>query len=112
MYADADFDGLFTKEDAEDPTSVRSRAGWIITLGDVPVTWKSKLMTAIALSTMEAEYMALSFGMRELIGNRQLIQEIQKNMQIIRSQISEISKVFEDNEAALKHAGCILPSSN
>ena len=109
LYADADFAGLFTKEDAEDPTSVRSRAGWLVTLGDIPVIWKSKLMTEIALSTMEAEYMALSFGMRELIGNRQLIQEIQKHIDIPRNPISNVSRVFEDNEAALKQAGTTLP---
>jgi len=109
MYADADFAGLFSKEEAEDPINVRSRAGWIVTLGGVPVIWKSKLMTEIALSTMEAEYMALSFGMRELVGNRQLIEEIQRNTKIPRNRISRVSKVFEDNEAALKHAGTILP---
>jgi len=109
MFADADFAGLFTKEEAHDPSSVRSRAGWIVTLGGVPVTWKSKLMQEIALSTMEAEYMALSLGMRELIGNRKLIKEIEENGGIKRNSVSKISKVYEDNHAALKHAVTALP---
>ena len=53
LYADADFAGLFAVEDKEDPVCVRSRTGWLLTLGGVPVTWSSKLQTEIALSTME-----------------------------------------------------------
>ena len=43
LYADADFAGLFAVEDKEDPVCVRSRTGWLLTLGGVPVTWSSKL---------------------------------------------------------------------
>jgi hypothetical protein len=39
---------------------VRSKTGYVICLTICPVLWKSKLQTEIALSTMEAEYVALS----------------------------------------------------
>ena len=38
MFADADFAGLWNIEDAADPSSVKSRTGYIITLGGIPVT--------------------------------------------------------------------------
>jgi hypothetical protein len=41
-----------------------------------PLTWGSKLQTQIALSTMEAEYIALSLAMRELIRLRELLKNI------------------------------------
>jgi hypothetical protein len=55
-YVDADFAGLYGKEDSQDPTCVRSRTGYIITLGDNPVVWSSKLQLEIAYCTQEAEH--------------------------------------------------------
>ena len=42
-----------------------------------PLTWVSKLQSQISLSTMKAEYSALSQSMRELIGIREFIKDIQ-----------------------------------
>ena len=109
LYADADFAGLFSVEDPEDPIFVKSRTGWMVTLGGVPVTWSSKLQTEITLSTMEAEYIALSTGMRELVGARKLLKELTEKCKIKRETVSKVSKVYEDNEAALKHAVTALP---
>ena len=67
MHCDADFAGLWGFENPQDPAVARSRAGWIIWVGGCPVIWGSKLMNQIALSTMESEYYALSYGMKELI---------------------------------------------
>jgi Reverse transcriptase (RNA-dependent DNA polymerase) len=66
-YVDANFAGVFNTEDAADPRSVRSRTGFILTLGDVPILWKSQLQPQIALSTMEAEYIALSTALHSLL---------------------------------------------
>ena len=109
LYADADFAGLYTVEDSEDPVCVKSRTGWVVTLGRVPVTWGSKLQTEIALSTMEAEYIALSTGMRELVGSRKIIAEITLHGAIKRNAVSRVSRAYEDNMAALKHAVMKLP---
>jgi hypothetical protein len=43
-----------------------SCTGYVICIANSPVIWKSKLQTEIALSTMEAEYMALSSSCRNL----------------------------------------------
>ena len=109
LYADADFAGLFSVEDPEDPTSVKSRTGWVVTFRGMPVTWSSKLQSEIALSTMEAEYIALSTGMRELVGIRKIVNEITIRCKIKREETSRVSRVYEDNEAALKHAVTALP---
>jgi hypothetical protein len=45
MFADADFAGLWNIENPDDSISVRSRTGFIISLGGTPVTWSSKLQT-------------------------------------------------------------------
>ena len=65
-YVDADFAGTWSVEDDQEPTSVKSRSGHLITFMGCPLLW-SKMQTQIALSTMEAEYIALSNSMRDLI---------------------------------------------
>jgi Reverse transcriptase (RNA-dependent DNA polymerase) len=57
-------------EDHQDPVCVRSRTGYCLTLDSCPVLWVSKLQTEIALSTVEAEYIALSQSMRDLLPMR------------------------------------------
>jgi hypothetical protein len=60
-YPDADFAGLWNRDKKQDPHCVCSRTGYVICcLSDCPVLWISKLQTEIALSIMEAEYVALS----------------------------------------------------
>ena len=109
LYADADFAGLWNVENHDDPISVKSRTGWLLTLGEIPITWASKLQTEIALSTFEAEYIALSTGLRQLLAARELIKEISQEVGIGRETISIISRAYEDNNAALKHANDPLP---
>jgi hypothetical protein len=41
--------------------------GYIITYAGCPMHWSSKMQTEIALSTTEAEYVALSQAMREVL---------------------------------------------
>ena len=78
---------------------VRSRSGMVITFGEVPVIWKSKLQTEIAVSTMQ-----LSEGMRELIPLKRQIEEICDVLNIVRDPTIQICKVHENNEGALKLA--------
>jgi hypothetical protein len=66
-YVDADFAGMWGYEDKDDPTSVKSRSGYVIFVMGCPVVWKSKLQSGIATSTMESEYNALSMSMRDLL---------------------------------------------
>ena len=55
-YVDSDFAGLWNCEDIDDPHCTRSRTGYIITVNNCPVIWKSKLQSLNTLSTMESEY--------------------------------------------------------
>ena len=66
-WADADHVGLFDKENHEDPTSTKSRTGFVIILGDNLIVWKSSLQAEIATSIIAAEYIALSTAMKSLI---------------------------------------------
>ena len=79
LFADADFAGLFVAEDKHDLESVKSRAGLIMSFGGVPIFGSSKLQTEIALSTLEAEYIVLSQGTRELVSASNLVMELKRN---------------------------------
>jgi Reverse transcriptase (RNA-dependent DNA polymerase) len=101
LYVDADFAGLFKKEHEKDPDSARSRTGYILLLGGFPLIWKSQLQSKIALSTLEAEYSALSSATRALIPIRELLFEISDTIALPQSLITTIrSTVFEDNQGA------------
>ena len=75
-YADADFADLFSTSNPDDPKSVKSRSGYVITLGQIPVSWGSKLQSETALSTMEAEYISLSQALRVLLPLRIALDEV------------------------------------
>ena len=104
LYADADFAGLWNKEDPQDPVSARSRTGYVVTLGGNPILWKSKLQTETATSTMMAEYIAVSDGMRSLIHLRHVYKEIVIALNLPFDNKSDVSMVFEDNQACLQLA--------
>jgi hypothetical protein len=100
-YVDADFGGLWQYEDLQDEDCVRSRTGFVITLGTCPVYWSSKLQTEIATSTMEAEYIALSTSMKILIPLRAVHNEIVDCFKLPANEVSTLSNVWEDNRACL-----------
>jgi hypothetical protein len=101
MYCDADFSGVYKTEDNSDPQSAKSRSGFLITVGGAPVVWSSKLQTEIATSTCEAEYIAMSSGMRSLLPLRWILEEVTTILDLPREKRSVISTVWEDNAAAL-----------
>jgi hypothetical protein len=101
-FVDADFAGLYKCEPDRNPDSARSRTGYVIMLGGCPLVWKSQLQTEIAMSTLEAEYSALSYAMRALIPIRELVIEISGTMKLAAAPDATIScTVFEDNNGAL-----------
>jgi len=106
-YVDADFCGLWTKDTADDPSSVRSRTGYVLMFCGIPLLWVSKLQTEVALSTVEAEYIALSQSMRDLIPTRQLLLDLSEIFQLVpQDKMKSISTVFEDNTGATELARC------
>ena len=59
-----------------DAENVMSRTGYVVMYTGCPLLWCSKMQTEVALSTTEAEYIALSQSLREVIPIMQLLKEI------------------------------------
>ena len=58
----------FTDSDyASDPVTRRSVSGYIIYVHGVPVCWKSKAQRCVTLSSCEAEWIALSEAVKDII---------------------------------------------
>ncbi len=67
VYVDADFAGGWSSADAENADNVLSLTGFVICYANCPLVWFSKLQTEIALSTAEAEYIAMLHVLRDTI---------------------------------------------
>ncbi len=90
-YSDADWAG--------DLDTRRSTTGYLFKLGSVPICWKSKRQPTVALSTAEAEYMALSMATQTAIWIRKLLNDFD---------VASVEPVviYEDNQ------GCIAMAKN
>jgi hypothetical protein len=101
-YPDADFAGLYGHEESLDPHCARSRTGYVILAFGCPVLWRSRLQTEIALSTMEAEYVALSTACKDLLPLVAVIRELSAAVGLDASFSANIHcKIHEDNVGAL-----------
>ena len=76
-YVDADLAGGWNQEEVKDPDSVIYRTGYVITNANFPIILVSRLQTEIALSTTEAEYIALSQVMRDILPFVSLTKDIE-----------------------------------
>ena len=114
-YVDADFAGLYGREPSENPMSVKSRTGYIVSVGGCFLLCKSQLQSTIALSTSEAEYGALSQAMRIVVPIRKTMLELINNVDMIDDQgnlpfgnkstlRSFKTRIYEDNSTALSLA--------
>jgi hypothetical protein len=100
-YVDADFAGRFRCDPDSEPSSVKSRTEYIITLGGAPLIWKSQLQSAILLLTQEAEYFALSQSLRTLLPLHLLLLEVTAASGVPDTICSTIhARAFEDNQGA------------
>jgi hypothetical protein len=104
-YVDADFCGNWDRVNADvDPSTAKSRTGYVITYGGCPMVWASKLQKEVALSTTEAEYNALSESLREVINLMHLVDETKARLRWATTKKPPLvhCKVFEDNSGALE----------
>ncbi|KAG8496862.1 hypothetical protein CXB51_008020 [Gossypium anomalum] len=84
-YVDADFAGGLDR--------IRSLTGYVFTIGGCAISWKATLQTTVALSTTEAEYMAITEAYKEAIWLKGLFSELNEDLQI--------STVFCDSQSAI-----------
>jgi hypothetical protein len=115
-YVDSDFAGLWTRETTHLHESAVSCTGYVIMYCGCPVHWVSKLQSEIALSTTEAEYIALLMCLRDLLPMRTMLSELSKGFNFgipassILGQQSRIdtqmhqSTIYEDNTGCLELA--------
>ncbi len=107
LFVDADFAGMHGYEDPDDPTSTRSRTGYVICIAKCPVLWVSKYQTETDLSTIMAEYIALSMATRSLTPFKRLSIEVGALMGLDDSKLATIKAktvVHEDNAGTVSLA--------
>jgi hypothetical protein len=76
VYYDSDFAGVWHQYYAHLRDSCLPHKGFIVVLAGVPIHWSSKLQTEIAISSTEAEYIALSQCCRALLQLRRTLKDI------------------------------------
>jgi hypothetical protein len=104
VYVDADFAGGWDPGDAMNADNVYSRTGYVIRYAGCPIYWQSKLQTEIALSTAEAEYIALSQALRETLPMTGLMKEINVIFPLFLPSPRFVIKVREDNQSCIAMA--------
>ncbi len=104
MYADADFAGGWSVADLENTDNVLSRTIFVIFYANCPIVWCSRLQTKIALSTAQAEYIAMSHALRETIPIQNLIKEISCIFHIPNPMTDCCIKLYKDNLLAIAMA--------
>lgn len=82
----------------EDLDTRRSQTGYVFVLGNAAVSWKSKLQPTVALSSTEAEYMALGAAACEALYLRNLLGEL------CPASVPGSVTLFEDNQSTIKQA--------
>jgi hypothetical protein len=90
-YSDADWGG--------DEDTSRSTTGYLYLFGGGPISWNSRLQTTVALSSTEAEYMAVCASVQEAVYLRQLLCDMGYKQ-------NDATTIYEDNQ------GCIAMTKN
>ena len=109
-FPDANFAGLYGYAKITCPKVVKSRTGFLITVCDCPVIWVLKLQTMTALSTMEAEIVALAHCCRDLFPIIDIVTEFSKVIGLPSKDLALMHVSFhEDNAGALILAQTIPP---
>ncbi|XP_058444545.1 uncharacterized protein LOC131426110 [Malaya genurostris] len=85
-FSDADWSG--------DVSDIKSNTGYIFKLGEAAISWASRKQACVSLSSMEAEYTALSEACKELIWIRRLLNDL-KCTQV------GATVMFEDNMSCI-----------
>jgi hypothetical protein len=103
-FIDAYFCGNWDRVNGDiDPSTAKSRTGYVLMYGGCPMVWASKLQREVTLSTTEAEYNAMSESLRYIIHMMQLMDEAREIGWMVSAELPRVHcKVFEDNVGALE----------
>ena len=85
-FSDADWGG--------DLDTRRSTSGYVFRFGGAAITWRSKRQACVALSTAEAEYVALAGTVQESLWLQQLLSDLQ-------GKPADPMVIFEDNQSTM-----------
>lgn len=97
--------GFSDSDWASDYDSRRSCSGYIFLFQGAPVSWCSKKQSTVALSTMEAEYMALSAATQEALWLRQLEAQLRPHDPAGPAGPCDPTLIYCDNQSAIHFAG-------
>jgi len=78
---------------AGDRDSSRSTTGYVFTVGGTAVSWISRLQKVVALSTTEAEYVAITEASKEMIWLQTFMEELGKKQ--------EDNRLYCDSQSAI-----------
>ena len=87
-YSDADW--------RDDIDQSKNTSGYVFLLNDSVILWCSKKQSCVALSTMEAEYVACSVAMQDVVWLRSFLQ----HLEIVKTALKPMT-IFCDNTTAL-----------
>ncbi|KAH9800551.1 Integrase catalytic domain-containing protein [Citrus sinensis] len=76
--------GFVDSDSATDNDRRRSITGFVFTMCGGAISWKSSLQSAVALSTTEAEYIALTEAIKEAIWLRGLVSELGFKQEVVK----------------------------
>ena len=88
-FSDADWGG--------DEDDRKSTSGYVFQVDGTAISWRSKKQTCVALSTAEAEYVALSSATQESLLLQQLLADLKKEE-------AKSMVLYEDNQSAISMA--------
>lgn len=93
-YGDADY--------ANDPLDRRSVTGYLFTFGDAIISWRSRRQKSTALSTTEAEYMAISDCARHALWFKSLFNDLKLSVSAVPlSSTGQAIQLFNDNRGTV-----------
>ncbi|GJV12135.1 hypothetical protein Tco_1353676 [Tanacetum coccineum] len=96
-----DVDGFVDADYSRDPNKGTSIIGYVFMVHGSVVSWKETLQHVVALSTIEAEYMALTEPVKEIIWLKGLLIELGINLrEIVESKEIEVAKIGTKDNAA------------
>jgi hypothetical protein len=103
-YVDEDFSGGWNITTSTDADNVMSCTGFVMTYANCPIYWASHLQAEIALSTAEAEYIAMSSALHKVIPLMMLMKELHTIFPVHINKPNLFCKVHENNQPTTRMA--------